>query len=162
MIYGFCSYTKGIDLWSLGCILGEMIKGKPLFPGSCTVNQVERIITALPEVTERDIKAVGPSFGTVLLNQSSLSHSNVQKLDDLLAGSPDDAKNLVKSLLVLDPAGRLTAKQAMSHKYVEKFRNMLSEEELSVDIVPPFRDDIQLSISEYRSKIYEIMSDKHG
>lgn len=34
------TYTKGIDMWSLGCILGEMIRGKPLFPGSCTVNQV--------------------------------------------------------------------------------------------------------------------------
>lgn len=35
------TYTKGIDMWSLGCILGEMIRGKPLFPGSCTVNQVK-------------------------------------------------------------------------------------------------------------------------
>lgn len=34
------SYTKGIDMWSLGCILGEMVRGKPLFPGSCTVKQV--------------------------------------------------------------------------------------------------------------------------
>lgn len=34
------NYTKGIDMWSLGCILGEMIRGKPLFPGSCTINQV--------------------------------------------------------------------------------------------------------------------------
>lgn len=33
-------YTKGIDLWSLGCILGEMYRGKALFPGSCTINQV--------------------------------------------------------------------------------------------------------------------------
>lgn len=33
-------YTKGIDMWSLGCILGEMCRGKPLFPGSCTINQV--------------------------------------------------------------------------------------------------------------------------
>lgn len=36
-------YTKGIDMWSLGCILGEMCKGKPLFPGSCTINQVENM-----------------------------------------------------------------------------------------------------------------------
>lgn len=35
-------YTKGIDMWSLGCILGEMCRGKPLFPGSCTINQVEK------------------------------------------------------------------------------------------------------------------------
>lgn len=34
------SYTKGIDMWSLGCILGEMVRGKPLFPGSSTVKQV--------------------------------------------------------------------------------------------------------------------------
>lgn len=27
-------------MWSLGCILGEMIRGKPLFQGSSTVNQV--------------------------------------------------------------------------------------------------------------------------
>lgn len=37
------NYTKGIDMWSLGCILGEMIRGRPLFPGSCTVNQVYNI-----------------------------------------------------------------------------------------------------------------------
>lgn len=36
-------YTKGIDMWSLGCILGEMIRGKPLFQGSSTINQVCRI-----------------------------------------------------------------------------------------------------------------------
>lgn len=41
-------YTKGIDMWSLGCILGEMLLEKPLFPGSSTINQVERIMTTLP------------------------------------------------------------------------------------------------------------------
>lgn len=41
-------YTKGIDMWSLGCILGEIIAGKPLFPGSSTVNQVEKIMATIP------------------------------------------------------------------------------------------------------------------
>lgn len=99
-------------------------------------------------------------------------------MDELLVDTPADAKDLVKSLLVMDPTKRLTAKQALCHKYVEKyvnyelivqnnnknafhfdrFRNCSPELELTSDIVPPFRDDIQLTVSEYRSKLYEIMS----
>ena len=33
-------YTFGVDMWSLGCILAEMLLGKPLFPGTSTINQV--------------------------------------------------------------------------------------------------------------------------
>lgn len=44
-------YTKGIDMWSLGCILGEMLAEKPIFPGSSTVNQVERIMVTIPVPT---------------------------------------------------------------------------------------------------------------
>ena len=44
----FPSYTKGVDMWSLGCILGEMLMGKPLFPGSSTLNQIERIMGSIP------------------------------------------------------------------------------------------------------------------
>lgn len=43
-----CRYTKGVDMWSLGCILGEMLLGKPLFPGSSTLNQIERIMASIP------------------------------------------------------------------------------------------------------------------
>lgn len=35
-------------MWSLGCILGEIVAGKPLFPGSSTVNQVEKIMATIP------------------------------------------------------------------------------------------------------------------
>lgn len=41
-------YTKGVDLWSLGCILGEMLLGKPLFPGGSALDQLERIIATMP------------------------------------------------------------------------------------------------------------------
>lgn len=42
-------------------------------------------------------------------------------LNDLLVDATRDALDLVKSLLVLDPLGRLTAKQALDHPYVEKY-----------------------------------------
>jgi serine/threonine protein kinase len=43
-----CSYTKGVDMWSLGCILGEILLGQPLFPGTSTLNQLEKIMASIP------------------------------------------------------------------------------------------------------------------
>lgn len=81
-------YTKGIDMWSLGCILGEMIRGKPLFPGSCTINQIERIVKALPWANEQDLRTIhgnnrgngdeGGHFGTnfIVMFQEMLKTNN--------------------------------------------------------------------------------------
>lgn len=33
VMLSFRMYTKSIDVWSVGCILAEMLSGKPLFPG---------------------------------------------------------------------------------------------------------------------------------
>ncbi|KAI8127969.1 hypothetical protein FF38_04847 [Lucilia cuprina] len=153
-------YTKGIDMWSLGCILAEMIRGKPVFQGSSTINQIEKIVYTLPDITEQDIRSVGAGFGSVLLNKQILKDKKTT-LNELLCGATGDALDLVKSLLVLDPMGRLTAHQALNHTYVEKFRNSIPELELNVDILPPFRDDVRLTVPEYRSKLYEIVQ-THG
>ncbi|OZJ02858.1 hypothetical protein BZG36_03219 [Bifiguratus adelaidae] len=40
-------YNSAIDMWSLGCIAGELFLGLPLFPGSSEYNQVSRIIEML-------------------------------------------------------------------------------------------------------------------
>lgn len=41
-------------------------------------------------------------------------------LDQLLNDGPEDAVELTKKLLVLDPLRRLTAKEAIQHCYVER------------------------------------------
>ena len=43
-ITGSTQYTYAVDLWSVGCVMGEMLLGKPMFPGSSTMNQLERIV----------------------------------------------------------------------------------------------------------------------
>lgn len=49
---GSTQYSKAVDLWSVGCILGELILGKAMFPGNSTLNQIERIleVTGKPSV----------------------------------------------------------------------------------------------------------------
>lgn len=38
ILLGSTKYTKAVDMWSVGCILGEMINGKAIFPGVSTMN----------------------------------------------------------------------------------------------------------------------------
>lgn len=59
---GSAYYTKAIDIWGLGCLIGEVFKGKPIFPGTSTINQMERILswTGPPKESEiRSLKANG-------------------------------------------------------------------------------------------------------
>lgn len=49
-------------MWSLGCILAEMSLGKPIFPGTSTVNQVEKIMATIPTPTNE-----GKRFTTVFV-----------------------------------------------------------------------------------------------
>lgn len=54
-------------MWSLGCILGEMLLGKPLFPGASTLNQVERIMMSidLPTPEGPEIQLIVSYFDSV-------------------------------------------------------------------------------------------------
>ena len=49
ILLGSNQYTKSADMWSVGCILAELLLGKPMFPGTSTLNQLDRVL----EVTGR-------------------------------------------------------------------------------------------------------------
>ncbi|XP_048658383.1 mitogen-activated protein kinase 15 isoform X3 [Marmota marmota marmota] len=55
-------------MWSLGCILGEMLRGQPLFPGTSTVHQLELILETIPPPTEEDLRALGTGYSCTLLH----------------------------------------------------------------------------------------------
>lgn len=50
ILLGSTEYTTGVDIWSVGCILGELISCKPLFPGTSTMNQLDRILEVTGKV----------------------------------------------------------------------------------------------------------------
>lgn len=58
-------------MWSLGCILGEMLLGKPLFPGSSTLNQIERIMATVDRPTPEDIQSIQSPYGASVLEKAA-------------------------------------------------------------------------------------------
>lgn len=45
-------------MWSVGCILGELITGKAIFPGTSTLNQIERVLELIGKPKPEDIDSL--------------------------------------------------------------------------------------------------------
>ncbi|XP_028591674.2 mitogen-activated protein kinase 15 isoform X2 [Podarcis muralis] len=153
------SYTKGVDMWSLGCILGEMLLGKPLFPGTSTVNQLEQILRVVPAPSPEDVAAFHSDYRASIIGR--LSCQPQVAFEELLPTStPTQALDLLKRLLVFNPEKRLTAEQALEHPYVQRFHCPSKEPALDYSVVLPLDDDVQLSVAEYRNKLYEMILER--
>lgn len=67
ILLGSKYYTKGIDIWAVGTILGEMINGRPVFPGTSTMNQIEKVLEVTNMPSQSDILSIqSPFAGTML------------------------------------------------------------------------------------------------
>ncbi|KAJ7991508.1 hypothetical protein DPEC_G00284600 [Dallia pectoralis] len=157
ILLGSSRYTKGVDMWSIGCILGEMLLGKPLFPGTSTINQIERIMSVVPHPSPEDVQSIKSEYGASVIQRMLLRPP--VSLEDLLQ-QPPDAVDLVRRLLVFNPDKRLTAEQALQHPYVSRFHNPAKEPGLDYDVILPVDDDVQLSVVQYRNKLYEMILEK--
>ena len=49
-------------MWSAGCVLVELIIGRPLFPGESGVDQLVEIIKVLGTPTKDQIEAMNPNY----------------------------------------------------------------------------------------------------
>ncbi len=126
VLLGSRKYSTPVDVWSIGCIFAEMVNGTPLFKGTSEDTQLDTIFRHLgtpneatfPGISElpdwRDNFPVYPSPADGL-------HSLVPKLDA-------DGLSLLQSMLVYDPAQRITAQNARTHKFFtsipESLRNI--------------------------------------
>lgn len=58
VILNTSQYTKAIDIWSVGCIIAELLGRTPLFPGEDFLDQIQRIISILGSPTSSDLKYI--------------------------------------------------------------------------------------------------------
>ena len=59
MLLGSRSYGKPTDVWSIGCILAEVMIGRPLFPGESNLNQIEKILEFTGAPSKQNVDSLG-------------------------------------------------------------------------------------------------------
>ena len=113
-------YGKEVDYWAIGCIMGELVDGNPLFPGENEIDQIYCIQKILGNLTEEqmDMFYNNPLFnGKNLLNVTkpeTLQRRYMGKLNKVDI-------SFMKGLLELDPKKRLNGKNVFTHPYFEVF-----------------------------------------
>jgi mitogen-activated protein kinase 15 len=58
VLLGSTSYGYEADIWSIGCIMAEILIKNPMFPGSSTINQLEKILQFTGKPTQEDIASI--------------------------------------------------------------------------------------------------------
>lgn len=58
---GSMYYTNAIDIWSIGCIIAELLLGKVMFSGANSMGQLVEVIQVLGTPTESQLRAMNPN-----------------------------------------------------------------------------------------------------
>ena len=114
VLFGMKEYSTAIDVWSTGCIFGELLNHKPLMPGKSEASQVELIVNLLGTPNDR----IWPGFSKLPLVKSiSLSSQPYNNLKHKFYWLADSGIQLLNNFLTYNPAERITASKARKSSY---------------------------------------------
>ena len=112
ILLGSTLYSKGVDMWAVGCILGEMLLGKPLFPGSSTLDQLQKVMHVTGFPSPEAVGNLRSPFAKAMLEQAANSGQPSQHggrgvgLRGLIPNQSPEAFDLLESCLQFDPLRR--------------------------------------------------------
>ena len=118
-------YGPDVDYWAVGCIMGELADGNPMFPGENETDQINCIIKVLGNLPE---ELVNMFYKNPIYEGKELLHVNKpESLERRYMGKlGPTAIDFMKGLLQLDPKKRLNTDTVFKHKYFSCF---MKEEE---------------------------------
>jgi len=133
----FQHYTKAIDMWSVGCILAEMLGGVPLFPGKDYCDQLTLILEVVGSPSQEHYYHIKSRRA----RQYMMSLPFYQKKDFrvLYPQANPQALDLLDRLLTFNPDDRITVEEALSHPYVSAYHEP-QDEPVAPPLPPNFFD----------------------
>uniref|UniRef100_A0A4W5N310 mitogen-activated protein kinase n=1 Tax=Hucho hucho TaxID=62062 RepID=A0A4W5N310_9TELE len=127
-------YNMTVDIWSVGCIMAELLTGRTLFPGTDHINQLQQIM-----------RLTGTPPASVI---SRMPSHEVRPLTVF-----QETVDLLEKMLVLDTDKRITASEALAHPYFSQYHD--PDDEPEAEPYDQSFESRELEIEEWKRLTYE-------
>ncbi|CAD2217704.1 extracellular signal-regulated kinase 1/2 [Angomonas deanei] len=145
------NYSAQIDVWGVGCLLGELLGSRPLFQGKDRVNQLDKIVDVLGSPATEDIESVGSKAA-----QKYIKKKQKRPAPDWRARYPNaspEALDLLSKMLVFHPSKRISVSDAMNHPFLASLHDEADDKETYEPF--HFNEDQHKTITDVKQAIYD-------
>ncbi|CDF36785.1 Mitogen-activated protein kinase 3 MPK3 [Chondrus crispus] len=117
IMLSYRGYTKAVDIWSVGCIIGELLLRRPMFPGRDTVHQLHLVTNVTGTPTPSDLASINSEKGRQFVEQNLMNKPR-KSMSELFPNVNEQLLDLLGRMLVFNPSQRITVEQALTHPYL--------------------------------------------
>jgi len=117
-------YSKTMDIWSVGCIMIEMLTSQILYRGDDYIHQLMRILEVCGTPSEDVLASVSENARKFI---SSLRYYPRSDFSVLFNTITPFARDLAEKIFVYEPELRFSADAAIQHDYFKKYRDEADE-----------------------------------
>lgn len=119
LILGSEVYTTKIDMWSAGCVLAELLLGKPIFSGECGVDCLVEAVKICGTPSLEEIREMNPKFSTVI-HWPQIKPRPWQRV---FHSVDKEAIDLISRLIVYAPSARISPLEACAQPFFDQLRD---------------------------------------
>ncbi|XP_041048025.1 STKc_p38 domain-containing protein isoform X2 [Carcharodon carcharias] len=150
IILNWMHYSYSVDIWSVGCILAEMVTSSVVFPGFDHFDQLKKImnVTGTPPQALVDKMQSEEARNYVY----SLTPKRKKDFQQVFPTMKKEAVDLLEKMLNLDPDERITAGDALAQPYLSEYHDPDNE-----PVAEPYDDSFEsldLKIEEWKSLLH--------
>ena len=116
ILLGAKLYSVPVDLWSIGCVIGEMATGAPLFAGDSEIDTIFKIFQKLGTPSEQVWPGVSelPDYKASFPKWPPRGWAQIRNTKQQVG---TDGIDLLENLMCYAPTRRLSACRALQHTY---------------------------------------------